>query len=179
MACPHLRAALTFFRTTYTCRCPQLPVGYKHDELLKIGEPLGLREMHLSPMDADVIIAPSTLRSADENPETKYLWVIATDDVPIALETPANVVLPLSKGRLTHTNLTGGSNAYSGGEMWFFDFNKVLINGKSGRYGPKTEEELNAMVGALQKAGYKAASMGWDYGVGWCSITLRDSPNFS
>src|SRR5438876_31502 len=46
-----------------------------------------------------------------------HLWVIHSHGVPYILEV-APIAPALQSGRVTHTNLTGGGNASSGGEVW-------------------------------------------------------------
>jgi hypothetical protein len=51
--------------------------------------------------------------------------------------------------------------------LWFGDDAKTIyLNGGSGRYPPKTEEELNAVAEALKCAGYTVVNFGWDEGTG-------------
>ena len=78
-------------------------------------------------------------------PPGRHLWVIAPDTLPVLLETAPNVQPPpLSSGVAKHTNLTGGSEACCGGELWTDAVNpkQLYVNGGSGRYGPRTPDEL-------------------------------------
>ena len=48
----------------------------------------------------------------------KYLWVIAATSLPFIAEY-ADVAKDLKRGNVSHTNLTGGLEAHTGGEVWF------------------------------------------------------------
>lgn len=93
--------------------------------------------------------------------KAKYLWVVAMAGVPSALEIPQGGT-KLSRGRLAHTNLTGGDEAHTAGELWFYDQTSIVINGGSSRYRPRNPEELESVARSFQAAGYKVASMGFD-----------------
>ena len=62
-----------------------------------------------------------------------YLWIIDLSGIPYILER----ALPELGGKLPkHTNLTGGTPASIGGELWFRTESSLFLSGKSGRYGP-------------------------------------------
>lgn len=85
---------------------------------------------------------------------TKYLWLIMDQEVRVIEEN----IQPIPK----HTNLSGGENAYCGGEVWFTTPNHIYFNGGSGRYTPRSKEELENIETALQYFGYDVVSFGWD-----------------
>src|SRR5579871_3169798 len=89
------------------------------------------------------------------------LWVIRQDDVVHAKENCA-FGKGLASGVIKHTNLTGGAKAYSGGELLFLDPHTMVVNGRSGRYGPRTKAELSAAAQAFADSGYRVWYMGWD-----------------
>lgn len=105
--------------------------------------------------------APSAplLNSADV--ERAHLWVVRADDVVHAAER-CQFGQTLESGVIKHTNLTGGGPAYSGGELLFLDATTIVVNGRSGRYGPRTREELDLAVHAFAESGYGVWSMGFD-----------------
>jgi hypothetical protein len=94
--------------------------------------------------------------------EAKYLWVVIPDGAPAGLEADPWAET-LSNGLIKHTNLTGGSPAHTGGELWFLKDRKLVINGSSGRYGPDTAKELEDAADCFRQAGYIVASMGWNF----------------
>ena len=73
----------------------------------------------------------------------------------------------LQSGVIKHTNLTGGAPAYSGGEMVMLDEKTMVINGQSGRYGPRSERELDAAAKAFRQSGYHVWCMGYDNEAGY------------
>jgi hypothetical protein len=93
--------------------------------------------------------------------ERAHLWVVRRDDVVHAPER-CEFGQRLESGVIKHTNLTGGEAAYSGGELLFLDATTVVVNGRSGRYGPRTREELELAVHAFAESGFGVWSMGFD-----------------
>ncbi len=59
----------------------------------------------------------------------------------------------------------GGADAHTGGELWFISDNKILINGGSSRYKPRTMEELISAADGFRKTGYTVGNMGFDNGI--------------
>lgn len=150
--------------------------GYRaaHDlrepDFERLGGPAELQEVVLSPPEGfsmDIAPAPEALTSdptrdglTDET--KKYLWIIRQIAVPVGLENGPTGRGIADRQRLSHTNLTGGSAAYCGGELWFRDQSSIALNGGSGRYPPNSLDELDAAVHALRCAGYSVACCGWD-----------------
>lgn len=92
---------------------------------------------------------------------SKHLWLITPENVLSALEY-GPLGISTQRGRLAHTNLSGGRPAHCGGEMWFRDSESVWFTGASGRYSPRSQDELDYAVGCLRSAGYQVACCGWD-----------------
>lgn len=90
-----------------------------------------------------------------------HLWAVRSDDVVHAIEHCA-FGSGLESGVIKHTNLTGGSPAYSGGELLFLPDGTLVLNGCSGRYGPRTKNELDSVAKAFAKSGYGVWCMGFD-----------------
>lgn len=88
-----------------------------------------------------------------------YLWVIDPRGIPYILEHPLEI---LDGSRPKHTNLTGGREAYVGGELWFGDTLKIFVSGGSGRYGPESPEQLEDAVSVFETFGYVVRSLEWD-----------------
>jgi hypothetical protein len=113
--------------------------------------------------DCDAPVSPPDeppLLEAQNCPELS-LWVVRLEDVVHAREDCA-FGKSLASGMIKHTNLTGGAAAYSGGELIVLDRHTIVINGRSGRYGPKTESELQGAARAFADSGYRVWYMGWD-----------------
>jgi len=95
----------------------------------------------------------------DTNPP--FLWVALKDRIKIILET-ASASKKLCLKKIKHTNITGGRRAFSGGEVWFIAPQTVVVNGSSGRYGPRSKKELDDIVNIFIKSGWQIKSVGWD-----------------
>ena len=88
----------------------------------------------------------------------RYLWVIDTRGVPYTLDAPISAIGAVPK----HTNLTGGGQAYLGGELWFVSGTAVYISGGSGRYPPIDAAQLDEAAQVFRAFGYDVTSLGWD-----------------
>lgn len=106
--------------------------------------------------------------------EGKFLWVIRADVMPYAKEDGPLGASIAGRGRLAHTNLTGGADAHCGGELWFQSESCVWLTGGSGRYPPRSREELEAVVAAVRKAGYDVRSAGWSDELGGPARYFRE-----
>ncbi len=93
--------------------------------------------------------------------EDLSLWVVRGDDV-VHAEERCEFATGLESKVIKHTNLTGGTPAFSGGELMFLDAETVVVNGCSGRYGPRNKAELQHAVRAFAESGYRVWSMGFD-----------------
>ena len=139
--------AFEMYKQTYSLRCPSLERKKFDDELVLIDESAGLLNISLAPMQkVPFAMAP---KSMNEGKDTKFLWVILLNDLPIALENGSNRQC-LSRGYLSHTNLTGGAEAFAGGELWFQSGSAIVINGASSRYRPRELGELELVGKSLK-----------------------------
>ena len=155
-------------RENFPAREPQLTRLRNKDELLQIGSDEGLFEFSF-PAPADWIYGEPPLSDQDqsESQRSKYLWVVASETLPVALEIPSNGTA-LTRGSVSHTNLTGGAEAHTGGEMWYCNDSRIMINGGSSRYTPRNLDELISVAIAIKEAAHKAglkvevAQLGFD-----------------
>jgi len=86
--------------------------------------------------------------------EKKYLWVI--DEYYELLLLPEITQNPEGdRGHICHTNITGGSPARHGGELWYGKDSIVFLNNFSGRFYTNDKNEWLAVVDVFIKAGYK------------------------
>lgn len=99
--------------------------------------------------------------NAEDAKTHRHLWAVGSTSVPYALE-DCVFGQGLATGLVKHTNLTGGAPAHCAGEAWFLSDGKVVINGRSGRYGPREENQLRAAGLALKQCGYEVAMIGFD-----------------
>lgn len=100
--------------------------------------------------------------SQHDLPNPAQLWVVRGDDVVYAVEACPFGDAHAVDGRIKHTNLTGGQPAFSGGELVFLGFGKIVVSGNSGRYGPRSATELRDVAIAFRNAGYTVYSTGYD-----------------
>ena len=85
--------------------------------------------------------------------EQKYLWVIGTWGLRMIRELTRNVARR-PKQYVCHTNLTGGLEAYQGGELWFCEDGRVGVNWFSDRYGATTIDQWNAVLNHFERVNY-------------------------
>ena len=164
-----LASNLEGYRNAYPAREPYLGTMQNDDELKQFGPEDGRGEMSIAPATGVVQGNPPDGRGSSEN---KYLWAIEPEGVPSVLEDgPAGKAV--ARGYASHTNLTGGGLAHCGGELWFRDVNSFWLSGSSGRYRPRSGEELAAVVASFRKSGYAVASFGWDGEAGRPAKFLR------
>ena len=93
-----------------------------------------------------------------DDSSSRYLWVIDTRGIPYILES----AIPTISSEPKHTNLTGGDEAYLGGELWFASSTELFISGGSGRYPPVDATQLEEAAQVFRSFGYGATSLGWD-----------------
>lgn len=87
--------------------------------------------------------------------ESTYLWIISQNgDLLILLEQTPNKNSP--RKHVCHTNITGGAEAYQGGELWFISDQKIIINRKSGRYGGNDSQE-KYIIEYFELSGYEVS----------------------
>ncbi len=98
--------------------------------------------------------------SSRANKVNTYLWVIDTRGIPYIYEAPIPVI---DSALPKHTNLTGGSEAYLGGEVWFASEIALYISGGSGRYPPANEAQLEEAAQVFESFDYEVISLGWDH----------------
>ena len=147
--------------TEFRCRYPPRPpndVDYHepHEWIL-------LQDLSLLPRApaAGVMIGGSPPRYRNGRTTFLYLWVIDLSGIPYILE----YALPeLGGNPPKHTNLTGGNPASTGGELWFHTESSLFLSGKSGRYGPRDEQQLADAVTVFEDYGYDVLSLGWEDG---------------
>jgi hypothetical protein len=132
------------------------------DETRQMSLSDGMQHLQESPASVTTIATCVQLpTSAEAANSGRHLWVISDVEVPFALESCAWGA-KLQTGRIKHSNLTGGGNAHTGGEIWFVDGTKIVVNANSGRYGAASANEFDEVVAGFKNCGYKVASMGFD-----------------
>jgi hypothetical protein len=163
------------YRNQYPSRAPDLTKQVHADETRLLTLTEGYGELTVAPAKAPTVgIPPSSPSVTGTN---RYLWVVALESVPIAME-ELRPGVHLDRGRLSHTNLTGGANAHCGGELWFINDSSIVLNGGSGRYPPRSSAELAKVANAFKAAGYRTASMGWNTETNASYRSLRGDPQW-
>jgi hypothetical protein len=155
------RLAFATYRKEYSIK-PMRIAANNNDELIRMPPDQGVHELLLPPAtQSEFPRAPSPPRTQQAARDARHLWVIRSDDVPVALEACV-WGKALKSGCIKHSNLTGGDKAHSGGEIWFIGDDRIAVNASSGRYGAESDGEFSVIVDALRRSGYHVASMGFD-----------------
>ncbi len=111
------------------------------------------------PDEYDVDFDPADPTNAEILKNNKYLWVIDKDGLKIVRENQ-DYLAAIERRQPSHTNLTGGCDAYSAGEVWFLGNGKVRLNAASRAYGqghdtmPLTALEYQLSVDVWAEIGY-------------------------
>ena len=146
------------FWERYSERPKSTRIRYYPHTLIKLGERHGLRRLQPPPAYDIQFGAPPTL--SGECGSNRYLWIIDRRGIPYIIERP----LPYLGGvEPKHTNLTGGEDAYLGGELWFSDSSSLFLSGGSGRYPPIDANQLSDAVKVFESYRYRVISLGWNF----------------
>lgn len=155
-------STLAIYRDKWPPRSPDLSRQQYDDEVKLLKD--GVLDFTVAPVTGAIIgVPPNGKKLNDEARNTKYLWVISPEKIPYILEN-GEQGSRLKRKYVSHTNLTGGKPAHSGGELWFKDEETVWICGGSSRYTPRSAEELEDIAECFRKLGYEVINMGWDEG---------------
>lgn len=154
------KAAFDLFRTQYgpAWGPRKTPNAQESDQLDAAG---GLKELIDGPGQDDGASDRLQPFSAESLPVSTRLWVVRADDVAYAAEV-CDFSTGMIGGKLKHTNLTGGEPAFSGGELLILNDNTLVVSGDSGRYGPRSADEMLDVAIAFRNAGYTVYSTGYD-----------------
>ena len=148
---------LATFLERYAKRPRNPRIDYQPHELVKLDAGHGVRVLQQAPAQSVCFGRPRVSR---EDPgEYTYLWVMDDSGIPYIIERPLS---HLNGSRPKHTNLTGGADAYLGGEIWFSDAISLFLSGGSGRYPPLHETQLIDAVQVFESYGYLVMSLGWN-----------------
>ncbi|UUQ67771.1 hypothetical protein NLK61_14425 [Pseudomonas fuscovaginae UPB0736] len=161
------------FRDVYPAREPAADKIKNDDELMLIPESAGLQFFPTTLNDIRLSEPPRVYGARGNT----YLWAIGLDKVPVAIES-LEFGKMLKTPVIKHTNLTGGARAHCGGELWFVAEKSMLIGGSSGRYGPKSDQELVDAVASFKCEGFQVASMGFDEETGEPNTVLVGQPKW-
>lgn len=126
----------------------------------------------LAPAPATDYLRGSPPLSLKDEGDNRYLWVIDSRGVPYIFEAPIDAI---GNALPKHTNLTGGGEAYLGGEMWFKSDVSLYISGGSGRYPPEDENQLEAVKHVFEAFDYEVVSLGWDHSFGAAARVLEEA----
>ena len=149
--------ALDSFRRRYALRSPNARLIRNPSEAERLDETNGVRFLELAPATGVGLGLPPLERGGATS--NRYLWIIDTRGVPYIFEQP---IPALNNAIPKHTNLTGGAEAYMGGELWFTSESSMYLSGGSGRYPPVSVRQLEEAASAFKSFGYEVMSLGWD-----------------
>ena len=147
---------LDAFRDRHVLHAP-IYIGAEREAIL-LEPKSGLRLLEPAPAASFLSGAPPS-SSADTHATNRYLWVIDLRCIPYVIEAP---LLEIGCALPKHTNLTGGGEAYLGGEMWFVSEASLYVSGGSGRYPPSDGNQLEEAAKVFQSFGYEVTSLGWN-----------------
>jgi hypothetical protein len=140
---------LATYRKQYPAK-PMRRAPNNDDELIRMPQDQGVYELpHRPATQSQFPRASSPPRTKETAREARHLWVIRSGDVPVALEACAWGTT-LQSMCIKHSNLTGGDDAHSGGEIWFINDDRIAVNAQSGRYGAESDREFKMIVDALR-----------------------------
>lgn len=107
--------------------------------------------VELTVSELDLLLKGTSLR------EKCFLWVIDHESIKIIYENTRNSLRSsIGKPYVCHTNITGCSKAFIGGEMYFCENGNIYVNFKSDRYGrPETDDKKRMAIKYMSDAGYK------------------------
>ena len=129
----------------------------KH-QYIELNESDGLKTLQPAPA-TNVIDYGTPPKSSSDNGTNTHLWVINERGLLYIKEVR---IERIGDEVPKHTNLTGGGEAYLGGEMWFKSDTALWINGWSGRYPPESAAQLKKAVRVFKSFGYRVHSLGWN-----------------
>lgn len=155
-------AAFQKFREKYPAVNPRI-MPNNEEECIQMTAANGMLE--LGEIRSQLLTISSPPASVEEAKVHRNLWTVGLEEVPYALES-CDYGRNLSTGCIKHTNLTGGRAAHCGGELWFLADDEIIINGASGRYGPKSDLQLREAGLAMKSCGYRVGCMKYDDDVG-------------
>jgi len=149
------RQATGEYREEYPARPPAIARNTQNErEFVLLDQGTGVIDFPTAPFGGARKGQPRD--SISKEGKNTFLWVIGCARVPILIENYA------SSEVAKHTNLTGGTVAHSGGELWFKDDCFFYLSGSSGRYPPRSKRELERIVEIFVSCGYNVESLGWD-----------------
>lgn len=150
------------------------------DEIIDLSKSPQMTSLRMAPDEA-VQFAQISEKDADgdeddlwliKDENNKYLWLVLKEDVKICLEN-GNIGRATTRKRLSHTNLSGNCEAFSGGELWFRDSMSIYFNGGSSRFKARNREELETVANCFRTSGYSVCSFGWNTELNQPKRTLR------
>lgn len=147
------------YRTEFSLQLPDLANKRHDDEVIDVSSNSDVYSFLAAPATDFLLGDPPTRpRTAGEK---MHIWLVLPRDVVFSEEAGASGA-STHRGRLSHTNLSGGGEAHCGGELWFRDEQSIWITGGSSRYAPRSGEELQAITKSFLSSGYSVCSCGWD-----------------
>lgn len=154
--------AFAAFRAEFPAASPRLPCDNADQRRLMTAED-GRRVFGEDDPPSKKLDGPP--RRKEQCAEFCHLWVVAKVDAAYG-EEHCDFAKLLRSGVLKHTNLTGGEDAHSGGEIYFLTDGSVFVNFDSGRYGAHRQGEAAAVAQAIADVGFKVGMIPYDEDLG-------------
>lgn len=147
------------YRRQYPARRPILTNQFYDDEQLDLSGAEDVWAFCYPPLPLEHLVVADPFGPTRD--EARYLWLITETDILISLER-GETGRKTSRGRLAHTNLSGGALAHAGGELWISGDSRIWLTGGSGRYPCQSATELDVVVSVFRAAGFVVCAGGWD-----------------
>lgn len=160
------------YRSTFPARAPDLARQLYNDEVKDLTGKSDFFSLSVAPQRPFITGEAPTAPKQDG--VGKLLFLVATESVVLAPEHGTSGK-STERGRLAHTNLSGGQPAHAGGELWFRDETSFWMTWASSRYVARSAEERTALVDSFRQSGYHVCSCGWDDEVGEAARYFRGS----
>lgn len=159
-------AAFKIYRCAYgPARDPNQACIRDPDDCVQLTPANGLTEFVDGPIPGGASAPSAPPLDFSLNMPDKYIWAVRVEDVVYALEN-CPFGKTLNEHTIKHTNLTGGASAFAGGELRFLEEGVLIVNGRSGRYPIRNDEEMRALGRAFLESGYHVWCMGFDFEAG-------------
>jgi hypothetical protein len=172
-----MNSAFEQYRNKYELRLPNLKYQKNVDELTQCEYCIWDGSCEFVEFSS-LAIALSDMDGKEIPKPVRLLWVV-TSDVRCAHE-HSELAKKFTRKYLSHTNITGGEQAHSGGQLAFLKHadsavREIVLDGRSSRYMPRSSKELKEVAEAFASTGYDVHSLGWDDEINEPSIVYRSN----
>lgn len=121
------------------------------EEFIHIGDQNNNPKQFVALSENEVAILKA---NSGKYPEKCFLWVIDEVTIKIIREKNRNTLRTHKPEFVCHTNLTGAGQAYVGGEIYFCEDGRKIINSFSDRYGDPSDVQWDTAKKYFETVGY-------------------------